>query len=408
MVITGFGVEGLLGFCIFPLMTLYFALAIVVLVGFVLICRSITTFIHEFGHGLAALLVTDGPVSIYIGSMGDPSTSRKYQIGRLLIFHRFSFWHSRGGLCVPGYTNSLVGQFFYVLMGPIASLLLALGIAVLTLALGGHDIVIIFAFIFLSSSMYDLWVNLKPYPYSIKLADGSITFNDGQLLLLIIASRKFSPGLRKGFYLYHRQKYGEALALMEQAYAAGERQPELLSHLISLYVQTCNGEKGLALYRSEKNYFEAVPEYKFNLGIFYGMTANYDKAMTTFNSILYGQADNAMVRVNRGFTLNLMGRYQEAITDFDRALVLTGQDSYAYSNRAYAYAQLGDLPAGKADLDLALKLDPNNSYCHLTKGIIHLKEGDRQKACTSFQRAKELDPYTFSLDRYMAEACSPD
>ncbi len=371
-----------------------------------LICRSVTTCIHEFGHGLAALLVTKGPVSIYIGSMGKVETSQHYSFGRLNIYHRFSFWHSRGGLCVPGYTNSLAAQCFYVLMGPLSTLLVAVGIVILVLSAGLHDIGIVFAFLFLASSVYDLWVNLKPSPHPIKLANKKITYNDGQILLNIIESRKFSPGLRKGFYLYAKQDYDEALSLFEQAYSNGERHPDLLNHLLSLYVQTCNGTKGLFLYNAEKEYFEPVQEFRLILGVFLGMTGNYEKAMKEFANILYEQPDSAAVRVNRGFTLNLMGRFEEAIIDFDKALSLSGQDSYAYSNRALAYAQLNNLEAAKKDLEEALKLDPVNSYCYLTEGIIHLKKGNQIEACISFERAKALNPYTFSLEGYLDANCA--
>jgi Flp pilus assembly protein TadD len=387
-------------------MDFYFGISLLFLVGFVLVCRTATTFVHEFGHGLAALLVTQGPVIVYVGSMGDAENGRQYQIGRLKVFHRFSFWHSRGGLCVPGYTDSLSAQAFYVLMGPLASVLVSIGIIFLTLQFEWHDISIILAFVFLASSIFDLWINLSPSFRPIRLANGQLTYNDGQLLKQIFKNRNYSVNIRRGFHHYEKRQYKEALELLEQAYATGERQPGLLNSLLHLYFAMSEGEKGLTFYHNELAYFNNLPESRHSLGVFYGMTAEYSKAMETFAGILYGQVDDVLVRVNRGFTLNLMGRYQEAIIDLDQALVLGGHDAYAYSNRAFSHVRLGNLKDAKADLALAMELEPDGSYGYLTEGIIHLQEGNKVKACASFERAKQLDPYTFSLDEYLAKACA--
>jgi len=100
---------------------------LIFLLLFVVILRPFSTLIHELGHGIPALLLTDKKVTLYLGSYGDPKESFRIQIGRLELFFNKNPFHWKIGLCVlEQKTLSINKQIFIVLMGPLASLALSI------------------------------------------------------------------------------------------------------------------------------------------------------------------------------------------------------------------------------------------------------------------------------------------
>ena len=69
---------------------------------FILCIRPITTFFHEMGHALPALMFSREAVTVYIGSYGDVSRSQKFTFGRLTIYFRFNLFAWDLGLWAYG------------------------------------------------------------------------------------------------------------------------------------------------------------------------------------------------------------------------------------------------------------------------------------------------------------------
>ena len=86
--------------------------------------RSFTTFIHEMGHGIPALLFTKEKVKLFIGNYGQKEKAANLTLGRLEIYFKYNplMWNS--GLCVHSGNNLSINQNIIItLMGPVSSLL---------------------------------------------------------------------------------------------------------------------------------------------------------------------------------------------------------------------------------------------------------------------------------------------
>jgi len=84
--------------------------------------------LHELGHAIPALLMTDHDVTIYIGSIGDPYKSFSLSRGRLTIFIKYNplLWFK--GCCFTyDYDLTLNARILLTAGGPIASILGTLG-----------------------------------------------------------------------------------------------------------------------------------------------------------------------------------------------------------------------------------------------------------------------------------------
>ena len=65
-----------------------------------LLARLLTVLLHELGHAIPAILLTQQQVTVYIGSYGDPKNTLKLNLGMMEIFFRYNFFAWRIGMCV--------------------------------------------------------------------------------------------------------------------------------------------------------------------------------------------------------------------------------------------------------------------------------------------------------------------
>jgi Peptidase M50B-like len=102
--------------------------------GLVPILTPIVVLVHELGHGLVALRLTTGRVRVQAGR--EPATHR-WRIGRLDV--HFSFEPMRGvalgGLCLHRPLRRPLDRAAILVAGPLASMLAAVALAAVALAL---------------------------------------------------------------------------------------------------------------------------------------------------------------------------------------------------------------------------------------------------------------------------------
>ena len=144
--------------------------------------------IHELGHAIPAILLTQQPVNIYIGSYGNPDESIKCTIGKLKIFLRYKPYAWRRGLCVLSATNVSVNhRIIYILCGPITSTLLSILSLWLAIHFDVHGAIKLVLLLFFFISIVDLTGNIIPISRPIKLHNGNIIYNDGYQLMKLLS-----------------------------------------------------------------------------------------------------------------------------------------------------------------------------------------------------------------------------
>ncbi|GAB1855642.1 hypothetical protein MHTCC0001_04760 [Flavobacteriaceae bacterium MHTCC 0001] len=380
---------------------------IIFLVIFGTVLRPFSTLIHELGHGIPALLLTDKKVTLYLGSYGDPKESFKVKIGRLILFFNKKPFNWNIGLCVlEQQTLSVNKQIFIDVMGPLSSLLLSIILSYLVFFSDLNNDVKIILFFFNISTYYDFYINIVPSKRPIKLHDGTTIFNDGKQIMDLLKFRNISNEYRLGAKYYNNKEYDLAVVEFEKVYEKGYREAHVYPLIISAYLQIKDTPSALKynnLYNEKFPRNFSTMDYD-NSGLIKSFTGEFDAAIRDYNKAIEIEPNNSNALNNRGYTFNLMGKYEKAIVDFEKAISIDKDFAYALNNRGFAKIKLGEKEDGLKDLEKSMILDGTNSYCYLNFGVYHYDNGEYEKALEYYNKAKALDDKTYLLNDYIEKA----
>ena len=369
------------------------------------ITRPITVICHELGHAIPALLLTRKKVTVYLGSYGDPEKSVKLRLGLLEVWARLSFfWNT--GLCVPSAKEiSPNRQSIYTICGPIASFLLALIGIYLIFSFDMHGVWKLLVIFFMGSAIVDLCTNLIPDSTEIILYDGSIIYNDGYQLKLLLSGKQLMKAYEEAAAHYSSGDYRTAATLLEDLLTKDIDNSDYLYRLtISALMQVHEYRRVLRVHEKfQENYSLTSADYanaglaKSHLGMLQESLLDYDQSLALDPEYVYALN-------NKGYTLNLMEEYAASIPFFDRALEADASFSHSYSNRGLAKIKLGKVEEGLAEIRHALSLDPNNAYAYKNLGTYHLDKQEYTEALGLFTKALQIDAGTYLIDACIKEA----
>ena len=380
----------------------YFPIFLLLLIGLVLIARPLTVLFHELGHAIPAILLTKQKATIYIGSHGDPKKSLKINLGALVIFFRYNPFAWRLGLCVPSAkTISINKQIVFTLTGPLASLLIGSIACYFTFAYDLHGFLKLFLIVFLGSAFFDLLVNLIPNKTSVKLYDGTITYNDGYCLKQLFYYKRLPKEYWEAADLYNEQRYADAAIQFEKMLLGGIKDENIYRLAINSYLQDKNYKKSKEL--SDAFTGKMNSDDLSSIAFSYSQLGLHDEAMEFYDKSLHQDPNNKYSLNNKGYALNLMNRFDEAIPFFDRAIDLDTGFAFSYNNRGLAKIKLGLTEEGLQDINRSFELDPNNSYCYRNLGIYHFDKREYGEALRLFVKAKELDDTTDMVEELISD-----
>jgi tetratricopeptide (TPR) repeat protein len=363
-----------------------------------MIMRPITAIVHELGHGITTLLVTNGKATLYIGSYGDPNKSIVLKLGRLNIFFKYNPLRWNYGMCVPqSQSVSINRQLLISLFGPLSSILL--GAVFLAIAFGTpiHDSTKVLAIFFAASALLDLWIDLVPRNNPIELFDGSIIYNDGHRLKELIAIKRDAKSYPIAYKLFENQDYKEAAEYCEKRIATHTQISEIYSIAIHAYIKLKDYQKAQIVMQKQAEVLNLNADDYSNAGLIESELKNYEAGLEYYQKSLALDPDHKYSLNNRGYSYNLKGEYKLAIDDFNHLLKVDPDFAYAYSNRGFSKIKLGLLEEGKEDLETALELDDQNSYAYMHFGVYNSEKGNYKSALKNFEKAFELDDSTHGI-----------
>jgi hypothetical protein len=173
-----------------PYMTVTLLTSILPLIALVFITLFIVVTIHELGHAIPALLMTRDDVSIYIGSLGDPSRTFHFSIGRLMVFVKYNplLWYK--GCCTAfDYEFTINQKLFFVAGGPLASIIGTAGSwRLLSLVQAGGPLRIIVGSVFVVSLLITL-STLFPSARIYYTASGYPIHNDSYRIYRLVRAK---------------------------------------------------------------------------------------------------------------------------------------------------------------------------------------------------------------------------
>ena len=352
--------------------------------------RPLTILLHELGHGIPALLFTEGPVQIYIGSYGDEPGQRTLNLGRLIITFSISSRLYDRGLCVrTGFASSWGKQFLIVLLGPLTSLVLGLVLAIGILALTESGLLIFYAYLLVASFLADAYFNLRADGSPVELNDGRLVPTDGDALRSLWALRGEYQWHLRTQHLYRRGELEELTRMyLERFEESGD-----IHYVESAFAVLLDGRD----YERVRTLYEDLPDLDYrhqilsNIAYGYSRLDEHVKSVPIYDRALQIHQSDAYVWNNRGYAKLMLERYAEGIEDFNTAINVDPDFAYPYANRGYCRLSLGELEEGYDDVQYSLGLDPENGYAYRSLGYYHLLRKEKQKALDYFREAATHD-----------------
>ncbi len=369
----------------------------------ILLLRPLTILIHELGHGIAALLLTNEKVTIYLGSYGDPD-SYKMEFGRLTFFLKLSLALWGKGACFPHQQNLSINRNLWItFFGPFASLLVggtALYFAVIT-DLDGFASV--FVAVLLVSCILDFIFNMMPLSEPIRFHDGTLIYNDGMQIMQSLAYKKLPQAYWEGIQFYNHKAYEKAIECFETVLANGCKKPDVYRTLIGTYQDLVDYSNVNKVYKEFEEHNDLTSDDYLHCGSINYTAKDYELAIIYLQKSLSLNYRNYLALNNLAYLYAHHGAYKEALEDLENAIAIEPSYPYAYNNRGFVKLKLGKKEEGLKDIKYALKLEPKNAYAYRNLGIYYFEEGDYESALNHFEKAYSLDVETDLLEDYLRE-----
>lgn len=376
-------------------------LAIGWIIGFVF-ARILTTFIHEMGHALPSLAFTNEEVQIHIGSYGDEENSSHFTIGKLKTFFKFDFLHWNIGLCKHKEVTKYREKILIVLGGPVFSLMIGIVLFFFIYFTDYSDLVEIIFTCFILSAVWDFVVNIVPSKNQIVMYDGSVGYNDGTLLMMIIQESKLPQSYFEGVEFYHDKEYEQAISVFKNLLENGHNKKNVRLSLIQCLMTAKKYEEAINQYNIlfKKKQIE-LDDFSI-LGYLQMKKGDFSNAIKSFNKYLYKYYQDASTLENRGYCYLQIGEYDKAIHDLNSAIIHSPNLAFAYNNRGLAKVRLGQIAEGLVDIEKSKSLDDSNAHVYLHLGYYYQKINNEKLAHEHFQKAKDMEIDFHGID-YLVE-----
>lgn len=204
--------------------------------------------------------------------------------------------------------------------------------------------------------------------------------------------------------LYKREKYKEAITLLDKILDKQANHIEALYKKANCYFRLNKYRKAIGLYHKV---YEADSSYQTaitNIGVCYNKLGEYNHAIRIFELVLRSNSDNETARFNQAISLIGLKKYNQANTILEQINIHNSNiDSIKYKISFYkglTYYMMGDILNEKHYSDAvrefndSIRINPNFSLSHtyLAKAKQKLAEQEPSKIKGSFKNmSKALD-----------------
>ncbi len=368
-----------------------------------LISRPFTTFIHEMGHAIPALLFSDKEVTIFVGSYGDPKDSTVLQFGRLTTFFKYKVTQWDMGVCAHGPAKHMLGNLLIILGGPIASLLFGL-IALFLIKMFVFNAAITYILaVFLVSFCWDFFVNIVPHSSPAVLHNGNMIYNDGYQLVKQWRQFKYPESYFQGVDHLNNSRFHTAAEHFEKAIKEGFQTKDIYRNLMLSYTAGHDEMKVIETFRDFKEKHKPDPEDFAVLGSAYNELGYYGAAITAYDNALYKAYQNKDFLFGRAMVFMKQKKYQDAIMDLDLVIGYAPNYTEAYAYRGLACSYMGENDEALKYMKHALNLDNNNEIANLNLGIHAVMQKDYRNAMIHLDAVEKINPQNDKLDFWRRE-----
>lgn len=372
-------------------------IAIAVLLGIVF-SRLVTTFIHELGHTISAILLSGGEVHMFVGSYGNQNKTLRIKLGRLKVYLRMNIVDLRLGMTVYEKMRSDWRAFIVILLGPLFSLGSTFALLYFLFQPDYSDGVKFIIAVFMFSSFFDFLVNIIPAGQPVRIFTGRYIFNDGMQLKNLIQK------------VFSDKKYYEVIQLIESGSIAEateyfEKLDETKKNVLKYQLLKLDID---FLKNDSESFFTVFEEMakKSKIPVRYIVKwaklklkkHQYDDVIKVMSKYMDDGIFNYDFHLLRGKALTGVSEYREALFDFNALTLGDEIDPLGLANRAYCQFRLGYIKEAKEDIIHAIKLNKNElGEIYFLAGKIH-EQSDEEASLSYFKKAKVSGYDHHSLD----------
>jgi tetratricopeptide (TPR) repeat protein len=369
-----------------------------------LLTRPLIVLLHELGHAIPAMLLTWQPVTIYIGSYGEPGKGLHFKIGLLEVWFRFHLSALKYGLCDPSVEKASVNkQIVWTLTGPLTSIAIAMVACYFTFRFDLHGIVKLVLVGFLVSAALDL-LNLIPFPRPIRLYNGKITYCDGYRLKELFSYKRIVKEHARLVELWNNRDIQGIATRCDLLLGKGVKHPSIYRFAILAHLTNHHYERAKAVIDQFGPLTSWTSDDYCNAGVVCTRLGLDDVAMDFYDRSLELNPMHKYSLINQGYSFNLQLKYKAAVAIFDKAITIDPSCAYAFSHRGLSRIKLGDIDGGLADIHHAMELDVSDAYAFRNLGIYHLDKGEYEIALELLNKAKQLDGHAHLIDALISMA----
>ena len=365
-------------------------IAIGSIIGVALIKIS-TTFFHEMGHAIPALLFTTKPVKVYIGSYGDISKTTQFEIGRLTIYFKWNLLDWKMGMCShDGQVKTTLQHVLIILGGPIASLFISIPLILNLGKLVDHQLLFFVSIVFIAAALYDFFINMIPMDKPINMHDGQVMYCDGYALFNLMQRQAAPPEYFEMEQKIHAKKYREVVEIAKNSIDANPKNRFAYQFMIEAFVQQKEYDSAIETYNILKHNISLTDDDYFGIGKVYSKNGNYEEALKFFDHYRHKHFSNPEL-LNEIAIANLELADNEKAIDTINALLQT-EPTYlpAYVTRAFALINIREYDLAKTDLELAFKITDQDPRGNFVFGLLQEKLGENKMALEFYKKAKSL------------------
>ena len=382
-------------------------IAILSLLGVVLIKLS-TTFFHEMGHAIPALLFTKKSVKVYIGSYGDISNTFFLSLGRLKLYFKWNIFDWKLGMCQhEGGLDSTLKNVLIIIGGPIASLFVSIPFILSLRSIQQNELLFFISVVFIAAAIYDLIVNLFPFKSPILMHDGSVAFNDGRSLLMVLTSST-SPAQIEFQKLYAAKEY-DTLVEKSNAYIDNDPRDRMAyDFVIAAQTQLKQYDEVLDSYLILKENIGLIDKDYFGIGKAYKALNNRQEAMKYFQHFRYKNFQNPELVYEIADLHFTNGNMEACAEDLN---VLLSLDPHNYKGQ-FLYSQI---LTSNREFDEALDIlnslseaDPKDPMVYFQFGLVYERRNQDTLAHENYLKAESLGCDHYGLEFKIEQTRSLD
>ncbi len=358
----------------------------------ILLVRSLTTFVHEMGHALPALLFSKDKVTVYVGSYGDPEGSWRWQWGRLSLFLKFRVWAWDLGVCMHQPVASRWQTALIILGGPLSSVLLAMPMIIY---LSNYSELTYYQFIpaiFVVSAFLDLIVNLNPVSSGNMINGIRSVGTDGSQLLQLIRERNYPSEYFSALKTWQENGAEKALPLFLDSLAQ-KQDRYLYRRAIDCALEANDQEEAITLFNNFRSRYQLKTADQARLGALYLQLKRPHDAIESLSRAIYEDYRNVDYLHDRAKAYFELADYDRALDDLRAALNYGPGSVDLYLLRAVTYARNSQLAEAEADLQLLQQVIPESPHLFVAWAWYHREMNSPKKALEYLDRL----PKTFDI-----------